>query len=791
MKFSEKWLREIVNPKVDSEKLSYQLTMAGLEVDGITKACEKFYGLFVSEIISIKKHPNADKLHICEVDCGEKELLTIVCGAPNVKQGMRTVLAKVGAQLPNKPKLKSVLLKGVESHGMLCSASEIGLSDESVGIIELSSLDPIGKSLNEIIGDDDNIIDISLTPNRGDCLSIYGIAREVAAINKIDFNNYEMNITEITTNTIRQVELSAKAECPRYICRVIENVELNIKTPLWMSEKLRCSGIQNLNIIVDIANFVMLELGQPLHIFDNDKLKNTIEVRFPKGKEKLKLLDETDIVINAETLLIADESGALAMAGLMGGFDSAVSNQTKNVLIESAFFKPEIIIGEARQYGIHTESSHRFERGVDPELQQMAIERASQLVLMLCGGNAGPITEKKNGIEIPKNKEILLRGTQIKRLLGIDFEKKFVIDSFARLGMTCEYEKDEWKVIPPSHRFDIKIEADLIEELARIYGYDAIPTSSSASSSIIKLTKYNHQTISQIREILINRNYQEAITYSFVDPDIHRLVSSKAKPLVLINPIAPELSEMRTSLLPGLINALKRNVKRHKERVRLFETGLIFEGKEELLQEYHVGGIIYENSNKKQWDKEISLCDFFSIKCDMEVILRHLVGSGKLRFSEDSVNILHPGQGMGIYINEIEAGYFGQLHPGICSQLGFTKNIFVFDLNIELFTKKETIRYKKISKFPIIKRDIAVVIDEKVTFKEVSDSVKNDASDLLVNLELFDLYQGEGIEKGKKSLALGLTFQSIHGTLKDEEIENNMHNVIKGLYDRLNAKLRE
>ncbi len=791
MKFSEKWLREIVNPKVDSEELSYQLTMAGLEVDGITKACEKFDGLFISEVISIKKHPNADKLHICEVDCGEKELLTIVCGASNVKQGMHTVLAKVGAQLPNKPKLKSVQLKGVESHGMLCSASEIGLGDESAGIIELSSLDPIGKSLNGIIGDDDNIIDISLTPNRGDCLSIYGIAREVAAINKIDFNNHKMNIAEITTSTVRQVKLSAKIECPRYICRVIENVDLDIKTPLWMSEKLRCSGIQNINIIIDIANFVMLELGQPLHIFDNDKLKNTIEVRFPKGKEKLKLLDETDIAINAETLLIADESGALAIAGLMGGFDSAVSNQTKNILIESAFFKPEIIIGEARQYGLHTESSRRFERGVDPELQQMAIERASQLVLVLCGGNAGPIIEEKNDIEIPKNKEILLRETQIKRLLGIDFEEKFVVDLFVRLGMICEYGKNEWKVIPPPHRFDIKIEADLIEELARIYGYDAIPASSSGGSSIIKLIKYNHQTINQIREILINRDYQEVITYSFVDPDIHRLVSSKTNPLMLTNPIAPELSEMRTSLLPGLINALQRNVKRHKERVRLFETGLIFEGKKELLQEYHVGGIIYENSEQKQWNKEVSLCDFFDIKCDMEVILGHLVGNEKLRFSEDNVGVLHPGQGMGIYINEIEAGYFGQLHPGICSQLGFTKNIFVFDLNIELFTKKETIRYKKISKFPIIKRDIAVVIDEKVTFKEVSDSVKNDASDLLVNLELFDLYHGEGIEKGKKSLALGLTFQSIHGTLKDEEIENNMHNVIKGLSDRLNAKLRE
>ena len=435
MKFSEKWLREIVNPKVDSEELSYQLTMAGLEVDGITKACEKFDGLFISEVISIKKHPNADKLHICEVDCGEKELLTIVCGASNVKQGMHTVLAKVGAQLPNKPKLKSVQLKGVESHGMLCSASEIGLSDESAGIIELSSLDPIGKSLNEIIGDDDNIIDISLTPNRGDCLSIYGIAREVAAINKIDFNNHEMNIAEITTSTVRQVKLSAKTECPRYICRVIENVDLDIKTPLWMSEKLRCSGIQNINIIIDIANFVMLELGQPLHIFDNDKLKNTIEVRFPKGKEKLKLLDETDIAINAETLLIADESGALAIAGLMGGFDSAVSNQTKNILIESAFFKPEIIRGKARKFSIQTDASLRFERGVDYDLQATAIERASCLIQEVVGGRFGRVQEFKNKSNMPREKNISLSISTTNKVLGSSLTKSLITTTLKSLGL--------------------------------------------------------------------------------------------------------------------------------------------------------------------------------------------------------------------------------------------------------------------------------------------------------------------------------------------------------------------
>ena len=489
MKFSENWLREIIDPKIDSNKLSYQLTMAGLEVDDITKACNKFEGLFVSEVRSVKKHPNADRLNICEVDVGEKDLLSIVCGAPNVKKGMRTVLAKVGAQLANQPKLKPVKLKGIESCGMLCSSSEIGLSDDSSGIIELSKHEPIGKPLDELIDSDNNIIDLSLTPNRGDCLSIYGIARELAVINQSNFSEYEKKTIEVSTENTSQVKLSAKEACPKYVCRIVENVDLSVKTPLWMSEKLRCSGIQSINIVVDIANFVMLELGQPLHMFDNDLLTGGIEVRFPKGKEKLKLLDETEIEIKDKTLLIADKSGPIAMAGLMGGFDSAVSNQTKNILIESAFFKPEVIIGEARQYGLHTESSHRFERGVDPKIQEAAIERASELVLSFCGGNAGPIVEEKNDKEIPKNHEVLLRKTQIKRVLGIDFDKKFITQSFSRLGMICEPSNNDWKIIPPSHRSDIKIEADLIEELARIYGYDSIPASTSNTVSKIKSIK--------------------------------------------------------------------------------------------------------------------------------------------------------------------------------------------------------------------------------------------------------------------------------------------------------------
>ena len=794
MKFSEKWLREIVDLSIDSEKLSHQLTMAGLEVDSVTKACPEFDGLFVAEVKSVKKHPNADKLQICEVDCSDKDFYTIVCGAPNVKKGMRTILAKVGAQLSGKPKLKSIKLKGVESFGMLCSASEIGLGDDSDGIIELSLAEPIGTPLKNIIDIMDNIIDLSLTPNRGDCLSIYGIAREVMALNKIDkgnFNTTEANSPKITINNERKVKVSAKTECPQYTCRVIENIDNTIKTPLWLLEKLRRSGLRGVNTIVDITNFVMLELGQPLHAFDNDQLKGNVEVRFPKGKEKLKLLNETEIEINAETLLIADDSGPLAMAGIMGGFDSAVNEKTKNVLLESAFFEPEIILGEARRYNLHSDSSHRFERGVDPQLQKTAIDRATCLIQEICGGKAGPITENKNEKGIPKNKQITLRESQINRILGIDLDEKFVTDTFNRLGMTCEYKKDQWLVKAPSYRFDISLEADLIEELARVYGYDLIATKPLITELIIKNNHSNYKIVSKIREVLVNRDYQEVITYSFVDPNIHCLLNNNDTSLELVNPIAPEYSEMRTTLLPGLVFALQRNIKRQKERVRLFETGLVFSGNKALKQDHHIGGIIYGNIYIKQWDKDDLLSDFYDVKCDLEVLLGSLVESDRIKFVEGDNDILHPGQRMNVCIDDVKIGYFGQLHPNICSNFEFIKNVYVYDLNIESLTGKKEIKYKKISKFPTIRRDISVVVDEQIKFEEISKCIKKDASDLLVNLELFDLYRGEGIEKGKKSLALGLTFQSIRSTLKDTEVENNMHTVIRGLSDRLNAKLRE
>lgn len=790
MKFSENWLREFVDPKIDSETLMHQLTMAGLEVDGNEPACAPFEGLVVVEVKSITKHPDAKKLHICEVDCGEKDLLTIVCGASNVKAGLRTVLAKVGATLGDKPKLEAMALKGVTSYGMLCSASEIGLGEANDGIIELSANEPVGKPLNEIINIDDNIIEISLTPNRGDCLSLRGIAREVAVFNQIELAEFKIKSIEATSKSTRNIKLSVETACPRYVGRVIENVDASIKTPLWLSEKLRHSGIRSINVVVDITNFVMLELGQPMHAFDNDHLKGDIEVRYPKDNEKLKLLDESEQELKSATLLIADDNGPLAMAGLMGGFDSAVMPESKNIFLESAFFTPKVITGEARQYGLHTDSSHRFERGVEPLLQKDAIERASELIIQLCGGNAGPVVEMTSEENIPKNTQVILRESQIKRVLGITLDEQFVSDTFSSLEMQCKYKENKWFIVAPSYRFDINIEVDLIEELARIYSYDAISVATPSNHLKMRRPNQAHLSVKKIRDILINRDYQEVITYSFIDPDSNNLLNNQDKNLILANPIAPELSAMRSSLLPGLLNTLQYNIKRQRDRIRLFETGLIFKGNEDLIQDAHIGGLIYGNLYKKQWDKEDIKSDFYDLKCDVEAILHSVVEVDRVEFRQSESEILHPGQAVDVLIDDKETGCFGQLHPKIASELDLNNTVYLFDFKLKNLNKKEVVKFQAISKFPSVKRDISVLIDEVVPLAEIIASVKSDATEALSKLELFDVYQGEGIENNKKSIALGLTFQVTSSTLRDEEVKSIMGNVIDGLYNKFGAKLR-
>ncbi len=788
MKFSETWLREFVNPAISTAALTHQLTTAGLEVDAVLPACPAMNGLVVAEVKCVSKHPHADKLHICQVDCGASDLVSVVCGATNVRAGMRTILAKVGATLPEKSKLEAISLKGVISNGMLCSASEIGLGDDHDDIMELSPYEPIGKPLSEIIDLNDNIIELSLTPNRGDCLSIKGIAREVAVLNNIHFKPPEFELATINTTARRTIKSATVAACPRYLGRIIENVDATVKTPLWLTERLRLSGIRSISIVVDITNFVMLELGQPLHAFDNSLLTGDIEIRFPKEKESIKLLNESEFEIKPGTLLIADESGPLALAGIMGGYNSAVSMRSKNIFLESAFFTPWIILGKARQYGLHTDSSHRFERGVDPQLQSIALERATRLLVQYCGGQVAPVVEVLSEADLPKNKPVILRKTQIKRVLGVELEEQFIKDTFLKLGIESNYDNYQFVTNTPPHRFDINTEVDLIEELARIHGYDAIFVSTPQCKLTMQSPNKEHETIEHLRQILINRDYYEVINYSFIDPDENKLLNNKDKNFILANPIAPELSAMRRCLLPGLLNTLRYNVNRQQERIRIFETGLVFEVCNNLKQVPHIGGLLYGNVDKKQWGKKDILCDFYDIKGDVEALLYAMIAPDRLEMRASQASMLHPGQAVDVLIDGVEVGYFGCLHPKIGAH---ANNVYIFEFEIKSLIQDRQVKYQAISQYPSVKRDIAIILDETVTLAELIKSIKIDSSTLLSDLQLFDVYRGVGIKKGQKSLALGLTFQATSSTLNDKEIEAIMAKVIDGLYKNFGAKLRE
>ncbi len=791
MKFSEQWLRQWIDPPIDSDTLCEQITMAGLEVDGVEPACQEFSDVVVAEVKTVEKHPDADRLHVCQVDDGNEEL-TIVCGAPNVRPGLKTALARVGASLPGMPKLKAAKLKGVLSHGMLCSARELGLGDDHDGIMELPEAEQTGQQLDELVGKGDRVIEISLTPNRGDCLSIRGIAREVAVLNQMPFvDSHADTEPDIASQQQRDVNVAEPVSCPRYCGRIIEAVDTGVQTPLWMVERLRRSGIRSINIVVDITNYVMLELGQPMHAFDNDKLNGAIQVRFPAKNEQVTLLDEEAYELNPDTLVIADDSGPLAMAGIMGGLNSAVGDNTSTLFLESAFFAPEAIIGKARQYGLHTDSSHRFERGVDPQLCIEAIKLATVLILEHCGGQAGPVTAVSDEQQIPENPSITLRKDRIQRLLGLVLDDAFISNTLDTLGMQSQFYKNQWVVKAPSHRFDINIEADLIEELVRIHGYNEVQPAAVPASLKIKRPDTSLNSLATLRNTLVNRDYQEIISYSFVPPELNKLLKVKDKGLALANPISPELGEMRQSLWPGLLNTLQYNVKRQQSRVRLFETGLIFSGAENLRQYPVLSGIMYGNKYNKQWDINNTLCDLYDLKQDVQALLKASFAADSLDFRSGEHAMLHPGQTVRVVVGDEDIGIFGQLHPRIRAELGIPNDVYLFEFIINKLSITKPIKYQPISRYPAVARDIAVVLDDSIALAEVLAEIKKSATNLLTNLELFDVYHGEGIEKGKKSLALGLTFQTTSSTLKDEEVEAIMKEVIAGLNDKFGATLRE
>ncbi len=792
MKFSEAWLREWANPDITTTQLADQLSMAGLEVDGVGPVAGDFQGVVVGEVLTREPHPDADKLSVCTVDAAQDEPLQIVCGAKNVAAGMKVAVAMVGAVLPGEFKIKKAKLRGVQSLGMICSASELGLADSSDGIMELQADASIGEDLRDYLNLDDKYIEVDLTPDRGDCLSIAGIARDVGVINRCSVTAPDIEQVPAQIKDIFPVSLEAPEACPRYACRIIRNINPRVETPLWMQERLRRSEIRSISPVVDVTNYVMMELGQPMHGFDLEKLDGEICVRMANPGEKLTMLDGQEQELREDTLVIADATKSLAMAGIMGGEDSGVTTDTKDILLESAFFAPTAIIGKARSYGLHTDSSHRFERGVDPQLQETAIERATALLLAIVGGEPGPVELVKSDEHVEQRPEVTLRRTRLAKILGVEIDDGMVIDILTRLGMQVELIDEGWKVIAPSCRFDIGIEEDLIEEIGRIYGYTEIPMHRSEAATILRGEPEMEFSLIRAKELLVDRGFQEVITYSFISQEMHDLVDSGHGTVELANPISADMSIMRTSLWPGLLQTATYNQARQQSRVRIFESGLRFvkEGAE-IEQEQMLAGLISGEIVSEQWGQGARSVDFFDLKSDLEAILQ-LTGSGdEYEFIAEEHDSLHPGQSAKIVRSGEHVGWIGMLHPALGEKLDLSGDTFLFEIRLDLMFSDQLPAFEQLSKFPSIRRDLSFIVDEGVTFSQISDCIRGVAPEILQDIRLFDVYTGKNIDFGRKSLSLGLILQETSHNLTDEDAEGVMVRILNALSEDLNAQLRE
>ncbi|MBK1716183.1 phenylalanine--tRNA ligase subunit beta [Thiocystis violacea] len=792
MRFSEAWLREWVNPPVDTQQLADQLSMAGLEVDAVEPAAPAFSGVRVGLVLSVAPHPDAAKLRVCSVDVGEDEPLQIICGAANVAEGLKVPVATIGACLPGDFKIKRAKLRGIESFGMICSASELGLAESSDGILPLPADAPLGEDFRTWLALDDFCVEVDLTPDRGDCLGLAGLAREVAVINRVPLTPLAIAPVPATREDRFPVRLMAPEACPRYVCRVIRAIDGQAVTPMWMRERLRRGGLRSISPVVDVTNYVLLELGQPMHGFDLAKLSGEIRVRLAGEGESLALLNGEQATLRADTLVIADAERAVALAGVMGGAETSVGPETRDVLLESAFFAPIAISGKARRYGLHTDSSHRFERGVDPQLQVRAIERATRLLLDIVGGEPGPVVEVSSQSHLPCAEPLPLRAERVSRILGLRLSAETIEDILERLGMIIERREDGWLVRPPSARFDLVREVDLIADIGRIHGYDLIPVSHASSASVTKSDAETSFDLDRARLALVDRGFQEVITYSFVSPEIQALVEPDARTLRLANPLSAELSVMRTSLWPGLLQTAAYNRARQMERIRIFETGLRFRtGTDGLEQTPGVGGLAMGGTLPEQWGQKSSPVDFHDLKADVEALLALTGTAERFRFVAAEHPALHPGQTARIERDGEPVGLMGMLHPSLAAKLDFDADVFLFELDIAPLGSGLLPRYAKISRFPGIRRDLAILVDREVSYDAVSRCVRSVASELLRELILFDVYTGQNIDSGRKSLALGLILQSSSQTLTEGLIEETVERILERLATELGARLRD
>ncbi|HJX17710.1 MAG TPA: phenylalanine--tRNA ligase subunit beta [Acidiferrobacterales bacterium] len=800
MKISEQWLREWVAVRQDAKALAERLTLAGIEVGAVTPVAAPLEHIVVGEILSITPHPQADRLRVCQVNIGKQAPLTIVCGAANAAAGLKVPTALEGALLPNGTKITRTAIRGVNSFGMLCAGAELGLEETSQGLMVLDARAKPGTAITRHLQLDDHQLEVELTPNRGDCLSIMGLARELAALTGARFT--PMAVKPVTARTRRKlgVTLGAKKACARYAGRVIEGISPHASTPLWMKERLRRSGVRSIHPVVNVTNYVMLELGQPLHAFDLDKLSGNITARHAHKGEALDLLDGKKLTLDPADLVIADARAPVALAGIMGGQDSAVGSVTQNLFLESAWFRPEAIGTRARFYGLHTDSSHRFERGVDPALQRQALERATALILAICGGKPGPVTEKSSAAHLPKRPAILLRAARIERVLGMSIPPVSVEAILKRLGMrtirsAAGKTGRSWKVTPPGWRSDIGREIDLIEELVRVHGYEKVPARVPLAALHVPAVSESRIAARRLRDVLIDRDYQEAITYGFVDPVLQSLLSPGGSPHTLANPIASDLAQMRLTLWPGLIKAALYNQNRQQERVRLFEIGKRFLTKPDGTADEQavIAGIATGPAFPEQWGSKARPVDFFDVKGDIEALLA-LGGQRQFLFRPAHHPALHPGQAAEIVHSgnkDCPIGLLGVLHPLIQAKSGLEKSAIIFELRISALQAAFIPEFREISRYPAIRRDLALVLAEAISAQDVLDNVRKTAGGLLANLELFDEYRGEGIDSGRKSLALGLTLQDTSRTLNEEDVEAVIGRVVAGLKADFEAQLRQ
>ncbi|EID0061227.1 phenylalanine--tRNA ligase subunit beta [Vibrio vulnificus] len=795
MKFSESWLREWVNPAVTTDELTHQITMAGLEVDDVLPVAGTFNGVKVGHVVECGQHPDADKLRVTKVDVGEEALLDIVCGAANCRQGLKVAVATVGAVLPGDFKIKKAKLRGQPSHGMLCSFTELGIDVESDGIMELASDAPIGMDFRDFLALNDVTVDVDLTSNRADCFSIRGMAREVGVLNRADVTEPSVAPVAPSIDDTVAIDVKAPAACPRYLGRVVKNVNVQAKTPLWMQEKLRRCGIRSIDPVVDITNFVLLEQGQPMHAFDLAKIDGGIVVRLAEQGEKITLLDGSEAELNADTLVVADHNKALAIAGIFGGEESGVTSETKDVLLECAFFAPDHIRGRARSYGLHTDSSMRFERGVDYALQVNAMERATQLLVEICGGEVAPVVAVESEAELPKPNKVALRRTKLDNLLGHHIADSDVVEILERLGMTVETTAEGWVAVAPTWRFDIAIEQDLVEEVGRIYGYDNIPNQNPTAA----LKMHDHQEanipLKRVRDLLVDRGYHEAITYSFVEPEQQKLVVPGVDALILPNPISAEMSAMRLGLIQGLLNTVVHNQKRQQPRVRLFEYGLRFipcgTAENGMRQEPMLAGVIAGTRSEEHWNIDTNTVDFFDLKGDVEAILELSANDKAYSFVAAKHPALHPGQSAAIVVDGKEIGVIGTVHPELERKFGLNGRTIVFEIEWSAINRKVIPEAVALSKFPANRRDIAVVVDEAVASGDIVNACLEVGGEFLKAAKLFDVYVGKGVEEGKKSLAIALTLQSNERTLEDADIAGAVDAIVAHVSEKFGASLRD